>query len=60
MILVDNDAGVLHTFNAHTQAIYGVQWDLNNKLLTFGEEKSWKLWKFTQHQKPLNLKDCWK
>jgi WD40 repeat protein len=51
---------ILHTFYAHTQAIYGIQWDSNNKLLTYGEEKNWKLWKFTQNQKPTSLKDCFK
>ena len=47
----------LFTFYGHVDSIFGVEWDKNSKILTFGNEHHWKIWKFTQNMKPMPLRD---
>ncbi len=48
--------GSLHRFDAHTEPIHGVRYNGRDRLITFGQEKHWKMWKFTQDMHPIDLK----
>jgi hypothetical protein len=45
----------LHTFEEHTEPVYGVRYNGRDRIFTFGEHENWKMWKFTQDMHPLSL-----
>lgn len=51
----EQEVECLHTFEEHTEPIYGVRYNGRDRVITFGEHENWKMWKFTQDMHPLSL-----
>lgn len=51
------ESGVLHILFGHSGPVQHIEWDRNARIVTCcSNETSWKLWKFSQNQKPFSLK----
>lgn len=50
----ENDFKLWHTLYGHTLPVWGIK-QRKHLLASWGKENSWKIWKFTQNQKPTPL-----